>query len=331
MKAIVCEKFGPPEVLTLKDNVEQPTPKDNEVLIRSYASSINTGDIMYRNAKLPKALFWSARVLFRPLIRFEVGFRKPKIKIPGTDFAGEIVEIGKDVTQWKEGDKVYGYSEKGGALGEYFCLPADYRKITTMPSNMSFEEAGAVPGGASPALTGLRDHAKLKQGQKILIVGASGGIGTYAVQMAKHVYGAEVTGVCGPKNVEMVKEIGADYVIDYTKGDYTKNHPKKYDIIFDALAALTFNKSKKLLTPEGLYVSNNPVNSKRHLYQISSKRFKQGATDESAENLSQIREWIEAGKMKSVIDTVFPLEQASKAHQLYETGHAKGRVVISVN
>ncbi|MHA2365197.1 MAG: NAD(P)-dependent alcohol dehydrogenase [Candidatus Hodarchaeales archaeon] len=329
MKAIVCEKFGSPDVLKLKE-IEKPMPKDNEVLIKNYASSINTADIMYRNAKLPPAIFWSARMLFRPLIRFEVGFRKPKIRIPGSDFAGEIVSVGKDVTDWKEGDKVYGYSDTGGSLAEYLCLPASYRKLTRIPANMNFQEAGAVPGGASPALTGLRDLADLQKGQKILIIGASGGIGTFAVQMAKHVYETEVTAVCGSNNVDMVKEIGADFVIDYTKEDYTKND-NKYDVIFDAIAINTLSRCKKILTKEGLYVSNNPLSSKKQLlHMMTSKNFKSGATDESSENLSLIRDWIEGGKIKSVIDTVYPLDQAAEAHRHYETGHAKGRVVISI-
>jgi NADPH:quinone reductase-like Zn-dependent oxidoreductase len=330
MKAIVCEKFGGPDVLKLKE-IEKPVPKDNEILIRSHGSSVNTGDIVYRNAKSPPALFWSARVLMRPFIGFIAGFRKPKIKIPGCDFVGKIVSIGKNVTIWNVGDRVYGFSDEGGALAEFFCLPADYRKLTKMPSNMSFQEAAAVPGAASPALTGIRDLANLQEGQKILIVGASGGIGTYAVQIAK-LHGVEVTGVCGPNNVEMLKEIGADHVIDYTKEDYTKDN-KKYDIIFDVVGKATFSKCKKILTKNGLFVSNNPINSKKHLFYMmtGNKRFKQGITDESAENLSVLRDWIEEGKIKSVIDTVYPLDQAAEAHRLYETGHAKGRVVISIN
>lgn len=329
MKAIVCEKFGEPEVLQLKE-IEKPIPKDDEILIRNYASSVNTGDIMYRNAKLPPAIFWSAKKIFGPLARFEVGFRKPKMKYPGSDFAGEVISIGAAVTNWKEGDRVYGYSDKGGSLAEYMCLPASYKKLTKMPANMSFQEAAAVPGGASPALTGLRDLANLQAGQKILIIGASGGIGTYAVQIAK-ILGAEVTGVASGKNEELVRSLGADAFIDYTQEDYTKNGVK-YDVIFDAVAASTFSKCKKILTNNGLYVANNPMNSKKHLlYMMLSKRFKAGATDENSENLSLLREWIEEGKIKSVIDKVYPLPQSAEAHRLYETGHAKGRVVISIN
>ncbi|MHA2104973.1 MAG: NAD(P)-dependent alcohol dehydrogenase [Candidatus Hodarchaeales archaeon] len=330
MKGIVCEKFGPPEVLKLKE-IEKPVPKDNEILIRNYASSINKSDMMFRNAKLESAIFWTLRTLLRPLIRFEVGIRKPKRKIPGGDFAGEIVSVGKDVTEWKEGDKVYGYSDAGGALAEFLCLPASYRKLTKMPSNMGFQEAGTVPGGAPPALTGLRDLGNLQKGQKILIIGASSGIGTFAVQIAK-VYGAEVTGVCGPTNLDMVMELGADYVIDYTKEDYIKNG-KKYDVVFDVVVVNTFSRCKKILSENGYYVSNNPLNSKKHLFYMitgRNKQFKQGSTDESAENLSILRDWIEQGKVKPIIDKVFPLDQAAEAHRYYETGHANGRVVISI-
>jgi NADPH:quinone reductase-like Zn-dependent oxidoreductase len=330
MKAIVCEKFVPPEVLELKE-VEKPTPKDNEILIRNYASSINKSDMMYRNAKLEPSIFWTFRTLLRPLIRFEVGIRKPKRKIPGGDFAGEIVSVGKDVTEWKEGDKVYGYSDAGGAFAEYLCLPASYRKLTKMPANLSFQEAAVVPGGAPPALTGLRDLGNLQKGQKILLIGASSGIGTYAVQIAK-IYGAEVTGVCGPKNINMVTELGADFVIDYTKEDYTKND-KKYDVIFDIVVVNTFSRCKHILTENGLYVANNPLNSKRHLLYmiIGNKQFKQGSTDEGAENLSVLRDWIEEGKVKPIIDKVYPLDQAAEAHRYYETGHANGRIVINID
>lgn len=335
MKAIVCEKFGSPEVLELKE-VEQPEPKEDEVLIRNYASSINTVDVFYRSGKPPKVIFWTAKKIIGPLMRIaDSGIRKPKRKIPGLDFAGEIVAFGKEVTNWKKGDEVYGYSNAGGACAEYLSVSASSEKLTKKPSNMSFQEAGAVPGGAPPALLGLRDIANLKKDQRILIIGASGGIGTYAVQIAKHVYEANVTAVCGPNNIDLMKEIGADNVIDYTKEDYTKNG-QKYDIIFDAVGANTFSRCKKILSKNGVYVSNNFMNSKKHLIQIMTSKFtrkklKGGVADENAENLSVLRDWIEEGKIKSVIDTVYPLNQAAEAHKRYETGHAKGRVVISID
>lgn len=330
MKAIVCPKFGPPDVLQLNE-VEKPIPKDDEALVRNYASSINTVDIISRSGKLPKVIFWAARKMIGPLLRvFDSGIRKPRRKIPGYSFAGEIVSVGKGVTDWKEGDQVYGYS--AGACAEYMSVKSSVLAIK--PTNMSFEEAAAVSGGASPALLGIRDLAKVESGQKVLIIGASGGIGTFAVQIAK-IYETEVTGVCGPDNIDMVKEIGADFVIDYTKEDYTKND-QTYDIIFDAVAANTFSNCKNILTENGLYVSNNFMNSPRHLVQLitskfKSKKLKTGVANEGAENLNQLRDWIEEGKIKSVIDKVYPLSQTAEAHRHYETGHSKGRVVININ
>lgn len=329
MKTVICEKFGGPDVLQIKEK-EKPVPKDTEILIENYASSINTVDIMYRSAKLPPALFWSLRTVMGPIARLGMGIRKPKMRYPGEDFAGKIVAIGANVTKWKEGEKIYGYSDSGGSLAEYLCLPEDYSKMTKMPSNLSFQEAGTVPGGAPPALNGLKNLGNLQPNHKVLIIGASGGIGTFAVQIAK-ILQAEVTAVCGPNNVEMVKKIGADYVIDYTVEDYIKN-TTKYDIIFDVVAKISFSEAKKLLTEKGLYVSNNPMNKKSHLFHIiiGNNRFKQGSTDENAENLSILRKWIEEGKLRPVIDSVFTLEQISEAHKLYETGHAKGRIAIEI-
>lgn len=325
MKAVLCEKKGPPDVLKIKE-VEKPIPKDNEILIRNYASSINTGDILYRSGKLPPALFWSLRVVARPFLKL---FLKPP-KIPGSSYAGEIVEVGENVTKWNKGDRIYGFREKGGALAEYRCLPEDFKSMAKMPINLSFEEAGAVPGGVSPAFTALTELIELKENQKILIIGASGGIGTFAVQIAK-IFGAEVTGVCGSSNVDMVKRLKADFVIDYTQGDYTKNPFKKYDFIYDVVAAINYSQAKRLLNKEGIYISNNPVNAKRHIFYMAlSKRFKTKSANEGSEVLNKVREWIEAGKLRPVIDKVFPLEQVPEAHRLYETGHAKGRIVVSV-
>ncbi|MCE7737539.1 MAG: NAD(P)-dependent alcohol dehydrogenase [Candidatus Heimdallarchaeota archaeon] len=330
MKAIVCEKFGPPDVLKLKE-IERPTPKDDEVLIRNYATSINTVDIIARSGKPPGALFWTARKLVGPLLRMaETGIRKPRTRVPGDSFSGEIESLGKGVTGWKTGDHVIGYSK--GACAEYMCVPVS--KLAKKPANMNFQEAGAVPGGISPAILGIKDIAKLQKGQKILIIGASGGIGSFAVQIAK-VYGAEVTGVCGPSNQEMVKELGADFVIDYTKEDFTKNG-KTYDVIFDVPPKNTFSNCKNSLTERGIYVSNNFMNTKKHLLQLitsnfTSKKLKGGVADESAENLKSLTGFIEEGKIRSVIDTVYPLNKAADAHRHYETGHSKGRVVISID
>ena len=330
MKAIVYTKYGPPDVLELKE-IEKPQPEDDEVLIRNYGSSINTVDVTYRSGKVPKVIFWGARKLTGLILRlFFSGLRKPKQKIPGFGFAGEIELVGKEATDWKVGDQVYGYSP--GACAEYMTVPAS--KLVKKPANLSFQEAAAVPGGAGPALLAFRDLAQPEKGQKVLIIGASGGIGTFGVQMAK-LYGAEVTGVCGPTNVAMVKEIGADFVIDYTKENYTKNN-QTYDIIFDAIGANTLSKCKKILTAKGSYVSNNFLNSPRHIFQAMTNRFRRkklkfGVADEGADNLNLLREWIENGKIKPVIDTVYPLSQTADAHRHYETGHSKGRVVISID
>ena len=332
MKAIVCNKYGSPDVLELKE-IEKPQPEDDEVLIRNYGSSINTVDVAARSGKAPKVIFRGIRRLIGLFLRiFFGGLRKPKQKIPGFGFAGEIEVVGKGVTDWKVGDQVYGYSPKGGACAEYLIVPASI--LAKKPANLSFQEAAAVPGGASPALLAFRDLAQPEKGQKVLIIGASGGIGTFGVQIAK-LYGAEVTGVCGPSNVDMVKEIGADFVIDYTKEDYTKND-QTYDIIFDAIGANTLSKCKKILTDKGSYVSNNFLNSPRHIFQLMTNRFRKkklkiGVADESADNLNLLRKWIENGKIKPVIDTVYPLNQTADAQRHYETGHSKGRVVISID
>ncbi|MFX0208802.1 MAG: NAD(P)-dependent alcohol dehydrogenase, partial [Candidatus Hodarchaeota archaeon] len=209
MKAIVCTKYGPPEVLELIE-IEKPQPKDDEVLIRNYGSSINTLDVVFRSGKAPKVAFWGSKWLIGLILRlFSSGFRKPRQKIPGYGFAGEIKLVGKEVTNWKVGDQVYGYSP--GACAEYMTVPAS--RLAKKPVNLTFQEAAAVPGGASPAILAFRDLARPEKGQKVLVIGASGGIGTFGVQIAK-LYDAEVTGVCGPTNIEMIKNIGADFVID---------------------------------------------------------------------------------------------------------------------
>ena len=331
MKAIVCLKYGSPDVLELVET-ERPYPKDDEVLVRNYGSSINTVDIITRSGKAPKVIFWGVRYLIGPFSRFLFGgLRKPQQKIPGYGFAGEIISVGKEVTGWQVGDQVYGYSP--GACAEYMTVPTV--RLAEKPSNLSFQEAAAVPGGASPALLAFRDLVQPEKGQKVLIIGASGGIGSFGVQIAKNVYGAKVTGVCGPTNVDMVRKIGADDVIDYTKEDYTQKG-QTYDIIFDAIGANTLSKCNKILTDEGSYISNNFLNSPRHIFHIMTNRFRRkklkfGVVDESVDNLNLLREWIESGKMKPVIDTVYPLSQTADAQRHYETGHAKGRIVINID
>lgn len=329
MKAIVCEKFGPADVLELKE-VEKPTPKANEVLVRNYASSVNTTDISYRSGKVPNVIAWSLRMLITPLFRiFDLGIRKPRRKEVGSDFSGEIIAVGPDVTGWKAGDHVYGYGR--GACAEYLAVPTS--RLARKPTNMSFQEAGAVPEPGTVALEALRDWGQLQSGQRVLILGASGGIGTFAVQIAK-IYGAEVTGVCGPSNLMMVQELGADAVIDYTTEDFTKTG-QTWDLIYDVRGKYTFSKSKKSLTKKGIYVANNFLNSKKHLLHLisskfTSKKLRIGVGKASVEDLSLLCDWMEAGKLKPVIDKVYPLSQTAEAHRHYETGHSKGRVVISI-
>jgi NADPH:quinone reductase-like Zn-dependent oxidoreductase len=330
MKAIMIKKYGKPDVLEEKE-VEKPVPKDDEVLVRNYGTSINTVDVLHRGGKAPKVAFFGLKTIIGLGLRLSFGgLRKPKQKIPGCSFTGEIVSVGKEVPDWNVGDHVYGYSKAGGACAEFMTVSASV--LAKKPENLNFLEAAAVPGGSSPALVAFRDLAPPKKGQKVLIIGASGGIGTFAVQMAKNVYGAEVTGVCGPTNVDMVKETGADFVIDYSKGDYTKSDVK-YDIIFDVAAVKNLSKCKNILTSDGTYVSNNPISSPKNIFHLitGNKRFKTGTADESAVAMDLVREWIDAGKIKPVIDTVYPLSQTADAHRHYETGRSKGRIVISID
>ncbi len=329
MKAVICTKFGPPEVLKLVV-VDVPTPKGDEVLIKNYGTSINTVDYLHRGGKAPKVAFFGLRQIIGFFLRLSFGgIRKPKQKIPGCGFTGEIVSVGKDVTDWQAADQVYGYSEHGGASAEYIVVSASV--LAKKPSNLSFQEAAAVPGGSTPALIAFRDLVTPKEGDKVLIIGASGGIGTFAVQMAKNVYGAVVTGVCGPTNIDMVKKLGADFVINYHEEDYTKSKTK-YDIIFDIASAQTLSKCKGILAPNGIYIANNPINSPRNIFHMitNNKQLRSGSADESAAAMNKIREWIETGKIKPIIDKVFTLAQTAEAHHYYETGHARGRVVIEI-
>ncbi len=322
MKAIIYEKYGPPEVLELKE-VEKPTPKDNEVLIKVYATTVTLYDCNCRSCTAPTG--------FRLIQRIAYGIRKPKKPILGTELAGEIVSAGKNVKLFRKDDQVFGYLGMSlGAYVEYICLPED-GVVAIKPTNMSYEEAAAVQQGALTALFFLR-QTNIQSGQKVLIFGASGGVGLFAVQLAKH-FGAEVTGVCSTTKLELVKSLGADKVIDYTKEDFTKNG-ETYDIIFDTVGKSSVSRSKKSLKKKGFYLFTTFGLPK--LFQIlwlkmtSSKKVIIGLLEERTEGLIFLKELIETGKIKSVIDRSYPFEQTTEAHKYVETGQKKGQVVITL-
>jgi NADPH:quinone reductase-like Zn-dependent oxidoreductase len=324
MKAIVHTKYGPPDELQLKE-VEKPVPKDNEVLIKIHATTVTTTDCNARNFTfVPKSFMFFARLVF--------GFKKPKINILGIDLAGEIEAAGKDVKLFKKGDQVFGSpGTKFGGHAEYSCV-SENGALAIKPAAISWEEAASISLAGNTALFFIRDLAKIQAGQKILIHGASGAIGTYAVQLAKY-YGAEVTGVCSATNADMVKSLGADKVIDYTKDDFSKSD-ERYDFVFDVVGKTTFSQCKGILKPKGIYLENmmEVKDFLKVLWTsiVGGKKIKGGVSTERAENLKLFIELIESGKLKPVIDKIFPLEKTAEAFQYVEQGHKKGNVIITI-
>jgi NADPH:quinone reductase-like Zn-dependent oxidoreductase len=320
MKAIVCTRYGPPDVLELKA-VAKPTPKDNEVLIKVHASVVGPADCAFRKGD--------------PfLIRLIYGLTKPRLAIQGVEFAGEIEAVGKAVTRLKSGDPVFGISpDHFGAHAEYLCLPAD-KPLVIKSALMSFAEAVGLCDGGLTALTFLRDKAQLQHGQTVLINGASGAVGVYAVQLAKH-FGADVTGVCSTANVELVRALGADTVIDYTKADFTKTD-QTYDVIFDAVGKRSFPQCKRALKPQGVYLTTVPsLAIVRDMVWTSMRggkkaTFTAAGLQQNQENLCFLNELFAAGKLKAVIDRCYLLEQVAEAHRYVETGRKRGNVVITV-
>jgi NADPH:quinone reductase-like Zn-dependent oxidoreductase len=323
MKASINKMYGTPEVFKIED-VAKPIPKYNEVLVRVYAATVTGSDLMMRKGK--------------PYVgRLYLGLNKPKTTILGFDYAGEIVELGGNVTSFKVGDKIFGGKTALGCYAEYTCVNVN-DVIATMPENISYQAAAPVSGSAITVMNFLKGLAKIKAGDKLLINGASGSLGTYAVQIAKQ-FGAEVTGVCSTTNMNMVRELGADFVIDYTKEDFIKNG-KQYDIIFDTVGKITFSYCKNSLTQKGIYLSS-VIGFPLLLQMMKTSLFGNRKVKSSSTGmlpvkkrlnyLLELKELLKAEKIKTVIDHSYPLSQMVNAHSYVEKGHKKGNVVIEIN
>jgi NADPH:quinone reductase-like Zn-dependent oxidoreductase len=313
VRAVVCRGYGAPDVLELQE-VEKPVPKDHEVLIKVHATTVHRGDVRIRSFDVPRGRRFMARLV--------LGFTRPKNPILGMELAGEVESVGKAVTLFKRGDDVFAFTGWGlGAYAEYVCLPEKPRKSATkdgmlamMPATMNFEEAAAgVATGGVTALVVLR-KANIESGQKVLIYGASGSVGTYAVQLAKS-FGADVTGVCSTANLEMVTSLGADRVIDYTQQDFIEGH-ETYDVVFDAVDKLSSSRARRPLRKAGVLLNVNKDS---------------GSGGGSPEDLALLRQLIETGKLRTVIDRRYRLEEIVEAHRYVEKGHKRGNVVVTVS
>jgi len=324
IKAIVCTEYGLPEILELKE-VEKPTPRDDEVHVKVRATSVTTHNLFLLRGKPFMIRLMSG------------GLQKPKITTPGSDMAGQVVSVGRNAKRFRPGDEVFGDLTLCGfgAFAEYVCVPETV--LTLKPSNITFEEAAAVPQAALVALQGLRDKGHIQKGQKVLIYGASGGIGTFAIQIAKY-FGAEVSGVCSKRNLGMVRSIGADHIIDYTKEDFLESG-KQYDLIF-AIAYRSIFDFRRALNPQGIYVSVGGPSMKRIFQDMvvgpimsrsKGKRFIGGWSIVPNKDLAFIKELIEAGKVKPVIDRRYTFTEVAKAFRYYAEGHSRGKVVIGVS
>lgn len=321
MKAVICTKYGPPKVMQINE-IDKPQPKENEILIKIHASSISQVDCSFRKGE--------------PVIsRLFTGISKPKYEVPGDIISGEIESVGQSVQLFSKGDCVFGHaSSTFGAHGEYICL-SENEALIRKSSNMSHSEAAAISYSAMTALPFLKDYTSIKKGDKVLINGASGAIGTFAVQIANY-FGAEVTGVCGSSNIEMVKAQGAKYVIDYTKEDFTNNSNNKFNIIFDAVGKSSYNECKKVLKDNGIYLSTVPSLNIMIKALFGSKKAKFVATGlrkvpEKIKDLKYLKELFDGGNIKPVIDRSYTLEQIADAHSYVDKGHNKGNVILTFN
>lgn len=317
MKAAVYVQYGAPEVLQVK-SVEKPIPGNNEILVRIRATAVNSGD-------------WRLRKADPFAVRFIFGLIKPKINILGSVFSGEVESVGNQVKLFKAGDQVFGHTDMSfGAYAEYKCLPEN-ASIALKPANISHEEAAVIPFGGVAAWHFIK-KARIQPGQKVLVVGASGAVGSAAVQLAKS-FGAAVTGVCSTPNIALVKSIGADKVIDYTKEDFTQNG-ETYDVIFDAVKAISVSRSIKSLNKNGIMILSAAGMPEMlqglWISMTSNKKVITGVISHKAADLIFLKELVETGKFKPVIERTYPLEQIAEAHAYVEKGHKKGNVAIEV-